>query len=758
MPQKLILLKSIFLNKKTIIVFGLLVLAVVLISQQQLLKNINPSTDSIALASPGCISANCAVYGAICCPGIENCINWTNDNNNCGGCGRRCINGQTCQSGSCVCQESNCNYYGATCCNNQCSLLADNNNCGSCGRRCINGQTCQSGNCICQESNCAVYGTTCCNNQCTNYYTDANNCGSCGHKCGTGYKCSNAECVDGSAPSVSITNPASNATVSGTVEITTNVSDPQSSVEWAKFSVKKLGTTTTTEICNKTSSCSPGQVCKYTCSWDTTKNSNGTYYIYVSAKSAGGTSPSVMRTVKVSNGTGSCTNDCNTGQKKCDGYNRFKTCGQYDSDECLDWATTSTPCPIGQTCSGEGVCGSGGIFGAPTLLEPINGAEVSVTPNFKWSKVSGATQYSVMVSENSNMSSTWFWGKTAYCSTTTCSTTWSPYTNWKAKDMNTGDGITPPSPLPSLTEGKTYYWLAWACKSATDCPLTGVSAVGNFRIKMGALQVPDPAKNLRITSQNCDGQGKVQVNFSWTLAGTSVQGDWVRDRQYLDLAANPGFSPKLNTNLSINQTLYITGTGTIGNLEPGVTHYWLINTHYMNGQWRTSSTAPFVTINCSHPQGENCQWDGSVRPCSEIDNIPIHSSLTSVTNPILNTRQFANRDVSSNPNYVKVVNWARDNGWNPAFIVSLWYEESGGGTNIGYTRCMTDIITNLECWKRSTLYPAVSSLTTDFIDFARIQWCATSNPVCSNNPHFFMNVTDIYRDLTCSGPNCSVSN
>jgi hypothetical protein len=642
-------------------------------------------------------------------------------------------------------------------------------------------------------------------------WTDANNCGSCGNKCATGYKCANAKCVDGSPPAINITSPSNNTTISGTVDLKADASDPQSPVEWVKFSVKKRYTTTTTEICTDTSF-------PYACPWDTTKFADGSYYVYASAKSAGGTGqrnitvtvknegvcnpdacavfgticcPGITGCVKWwenENNCGSCGVKCSTGKecrlnvpgdytkgascqsgcsdecspsgaKECTDSTHYKTCGNYDTtDTCLEWSTTTKACSYGQTCS-EGNCSS--ALGAPTLISPINGVEVSSSPTFKWSKVSGATQYGVWVSENPTMSNSWFWGRTlssTNCTFSPCSLDWAPNSSWEAKDMNTSDGITPPPPPPALTEGKTYYWLVWACKSATDCPLTGISATKDFRIKMGVLSVPSAAKNLTITSQTCGPNG-VDIKFSWSLSETNFIGNWVRKDQWLNLSTQnndfaSGTFKEANNPPFINSTSYTTGTSSIGSLAPGATHYWRISTYYTNEQWLKSDTATFSTISCPHPTGENCQWDGSIIPCSDIYNMPIHDSAATITNTVLNTRQFANRDVSSNPNYTNVVNWARDHGWNPAFIVALWYEESGGGTNIGYMACMDNILHNLDCWSQSSLYSAVSNPATDFIDFARIQWCATSNPTCRNNPHFFMNVTDIYKDLTCPTSNC----
>jgi hypothetical protein len=59
-----------------------------------------------------------------------------------------------------------------------------------------------------------------------------------------------------------------------------------------------------------------------------------------------------------SNGTCSatCTDECSPGQTTCDTTVSVKSCGQFDSDSCLDWSPP-TACPNGQTCS-NGSCGA----------------------------------------------------------------------------------------------------------------------------------------------------------------------------------------------------------------------------------------------------------------------------------------------------------------------------------------------------------------------------------------------------------------
>jgi hypothetical protein len=52
-----------------------------------------------------------------------------------------------------------------------------------------------------------------------------------------------------------------------------------------------------------------------------------------------------------------CSNECvMSGATQCSGTTGYQTCGNYDSDSCLEWSTTVTACPSGQTCS-NGSCG-----------------------------------------------------------------------------------------------------------------------------------------------------------------------------------------------------------------------------------------------------------------------------------------------------------------------------------------------------------------------------------------------------------------
>jgi uncharacterized protein DUF1554 len=47
-----------------------------------------------------------------------------------------------------------------------------------------------------------------------------------------------------------------------------------------------------------------------------------------------------------------CTDECSTGETRCDSPDTMQTCGQFDADPCLDWGP-STACGGGQTCAGS---------------------------------------------------------------------------------------------------------------------------------------------------------------------------------------------------------------------------------------------------------------------------------------------------------------------------------------------------------------------------------------------------------------------
>ena len=51
-----------------------------------------------------------------------------------------------------------------------------------------------------------------------------------------------------------------------------------------------------------------------------------------------------------------CSNECSySGYKQCSGTSGYQTCGNYDSDSCLEWSSTSVSCSFGYTCN-SGTC------------------------------------------------------------------------------------------------------------------------------------------------------------------------------------------------------------------------------------------------------------------------------------------------------------------------------------------------------------------------------------------------------------------
>jgi hypothetical protein len=187
-----------------------------------------------------CVPAGCTVDctpGFTACPAAPSlattCIDGHNDDDNCGGCGLACQNGEHCVAGTCACTDgqhlcgspatcvdetvsacgpscqvctapafatASCNgsscqwacnagYTGCPTANpTACDALgSDSNNCGACGHVCTGGETCQSGVCACPP------GEALCSGTCVDEAYDSNNCAACGHSC-LGAACNDAKC------------------------------------------------------------------------------------------------------------------------------------------------------------------------------------------------------------------------------------------------------------------------------------------------------------------------------------------------------------------------------------------------------------------------------------------------------------------------------------------------------------------------------------------------------------------------------------
>ena len=123
------------------------------------------------------------------------CIDTELNDNHCGGCGIVCGEGETCNQGNCVCDESRgwleC---GTTSCVDPSS---DPNHCGGCDVVCGEAQSCFEGTCVCNENfgNCDQVNEL--DRDCeTSFIEDTAHCGGCDLACSTNGALG-SDCVEG---------------------------------------------------------------------------------------------------------------------------------------------------------------------------------------------------------------------------------------------------------------------------------------------------------------------------------------------------------------------------------------------------------------------------------------------------------------------------------------------------------------------------------------------------------------------------------
>ncbi len=171
--------------------------------------------------------------------------------------------------------------------------------------------------------------------------------------CGTNERCEQGECVDASAPCVDECNSGESVCAGNAVQ-TCGQHDSDNCLDLGPSQPCAAGETCANGMCNTT--------CTDTCSSEGATECSGdglrTCVRAVSGCLAWSTVTACPAQETCSNGmcTSTCQNECSvSGESLCTADGTAVTaCGQYDSDPCLD-RSTPVPCSLGQTCS-NGAC------------------------------------------------------------------------------------------------------------------------------------------------------------------------------------------------------------------------------------------------------------------------------------------------------------------------------------------------------------------------------------------------------------------
>lgn len=110
-----------------------------------------------------------------------------------------------------------------------------------------------------------------------------------------------------------------------------------------------------------------------------------------------------------------------------------------------------------------------------------------------------------------------------------------------------------------------------------------------------------PAKLTSLPQMSCNSQRNVETVFTWTKAsGRAIDAQWL-DLSLLNNNFAKGTFVGTNNPPYVSDSRYQTGTGRIGPLDDGKTHYWRLNTHFYGDDantWYPSSTGVFTTPTC----------------------------------------------------------------------------------------------------------------------------------------------------------------
>lgn len=308
---------------------------------------------------PGCVPATCDELGLACGEGDDGCGAMID----CGGCpdGETCGGGGTpgaCGTGGC---ENACTSEGATQCEGdgvvRCVVGTGGCLAWSSATPCTNGLVCSAGVCRsscvdecpeAQQRTCDGSGYKVCGNH------DSDSCREWGPRraCGAGTTCSNGQCLSTCTDECSVVG-AKRCELDSVV--TCGRFDADSCLEWGS-----------PQPCEGELVCSAGR-CESTCRDECTQSGAK------ACNEAGGVmtcgqfdsdscldwSPaSVCPGTQACSGGScqeTCSNDCSLeGERRCEAGTgaAYRTCGRFDADPCLDWGSL-------QQCSGSLVCSAG---------------------------------------------------------------------------------------------------------------------------------------------------------------------------------------------------------------------------------------------------------------------------------------------------------------------------------------------------------------------------------------------------------------